>query len=132
MDVASSEWDPEIRVVLDGPTGTDYTINFVMNEPGSSFPEDTTTWKAEILIVINSAGSPATIYRRSHVLYADGSMAGSGSLAGYALMTSGVPSNSLNTAVDNAIRIDYRGTSTGSFPTAMDSFKVSSVIIWML
>lgn len=132
MDVASSEWDPEIRVVLDGPTGTDYTINFVMNEPGSSFPEDTTTWKAEILIVINSAGSPATIYQRSHVLYADGSMAGSGSLAGYALMTSGVPSNSLNTAADNTIRIDYRGTSSGTFPTAMESFKVSSVIIWML
>lgn len=132
MDVTSSDWDPEIRVVLDGPTGTDYTINLVMNEPGSSFPEDTTTWKAEILIVINSAGSPATIYQRSHVLYADGSMAGSGSLAGYALMTSGVPSNSLNTAADNTIRIDYRGTSGGTFPTAMESFKVSSVIIWML
>lgn len=127
MDAAAADWAPQLRMVFDGPTGSDYTITFIMNEPGSTYPSETTTWKAEAFIVVASAGSPATVRQRSFALWADGAMTGSGSLAGYGLMTSGQSSNSLDTAVDNTFKLEYQGVNAN-----MQSFSVTSVVVWML
>jgi len=127
MDAADANWAPQLRMILDGPTGSDYTVTFIMNEPGSTFPSETTTWKAEAFIVVASAGSPATVRQRSFSIWADGGMTGSGSLAGYGLMTSGQTSNSLDTTQDNTFKLEYRGMNSN-----MQSFSVTSVVIWML
>lgn len=132
MDVGASDYDPAIKMVFDGPTGSDYSIEFILNEPGSTYPSDTTTWKAEATVVVATAGSPATARQRSFVVWSDGSMVGSGSLSGYGLMSGGTSSNSLDTAVDNTFKIYYKSTYSGTFGAAMVDFKVTSVIIWIL
>lgn len=123
----TADFEPELRAIFDGPTGSDYTITWKMTEPGSADPFNGTTWTAEAWIVIQSSGSPATIKQRSRALYDDGDTQVFSGTAGYAIATKGVASNSLDTEVDNTFKLEYRGVSAN-----MNSFKVTSVVIWSL
>lgn len=124
---ASSDWQPDFKIVFDGPTGTDYEVVYSTAEPGSANGSWGVTWKIECFLTIRTAGNPATLIQRSQWACSDGAGNDFANDSGYVIAVPGRASNSLNTSADNTVKLYYRANNNN-----VTSMKVSSLVVWKL
>jgi hypothetical protein len=123
----TSDWQPDFKIVFDGPTGTDYEVVYTTAEPGSSNGSDGVTWKIECFLTVRVAGNPATLIQRSQWACSDGAGNDFGNDSGYLIAVPGRASNSLNTSADNTVKLYYRANNAN-----VNTMKVSSLVVWKL
>ena len=129
ITAGGSDWQPDFKIVFDGPTGTDYEVVYSTSEPGTAGGQDGVTWKIECFLTIRASGNPATLIQRSQWACSDGIGNNEPTYndAGWIVAVPGRPANSLNTTADNTIKLYYRANNNN-----VTSMKVSSLVVWKL
>ena len=122
-----TDHQPELRLVFDGPTGTDYTVTWHASEPGSSVASQGCMWEARVYLLVESAGDSATVRTRAVMEYEDGSGIFSATYGpGYGYRCTGSAANTLDTTEANELKLEYRG-----MDSSVVDFRVSALLVWI-